>query len=86
MTKTKVLALAKKQNARVEIGMTSDGFEVYIALPGNLIWDNNYYSGTCVQILQDGETMADFWTSIYDYINHDVIHAPSGCKDTCCNN
>jgi hypothetical protein len=71
--KNKVMALAKKQNATVEI-LTIDGeLEVCVMLPDGRIWDNGHGGGVIVATREDGQSLADFWADIYADMDSKVI-------------
>lgn len=73
--KSKVIALAKKQNAKVEIldPYSNGEIEVCVMLPDGKIWDNGYGSGVIVSTLERGQSLADFWADIYSDIDSKVI-------------
>lgn len=75
MSKTKVLALAKKQNAKVEIlDPYGDGeIEVCVMLPDGKIWDNGHGGGVIVSTIEYGQSQADFWDDIYADMDSKVI-------------
>lgn len=75
-TKAQVKKLATKQGAECNIGYNSDG-DVFIevALPDGFIWDNGYGSGVLYQEKYEDETMSEFWSNAYDYIDAKVIKA-----------
>jgi hypothetical protein len=73
-TKAKVKALAAKQGAEFFEGR--DGYGDYYAeviLPDPYIWDNGSGTGCRVQTKEREETMAEFWESMFDYIDAPVI-------------
>jgi hypothetical protein len=75
MSKTKVISLAKKQGATVEIlDPYSDGnLEVCVMLPEGMIWDNGHGGGVIVSTREDGQSLADFWADIYADMDSKVI-------------
>lgn len=73
-TKARVRALAARQGAEFAEGR--DAFGDYFAevyLPEPYIWDNGYGTGCCVQTKERGESMAEFWEAMFDYIDAPVI-------------
>jgi len=75
--KNKVLALAKKQNAKVEIlDPCGDGqIEVCVMLPDGKIWDNGYDSGVIVSTREYQQSLTDFWEDIFLEMDSKVIAA-----------
>jgi hypothetical protein len=74
-TKKQVVSLAEKQGAEVTIDVVDGVLDVYVGLPNGFIWDNGYGSGSVSQEKYEGETMAEFWQQILDYIDYPVIRA-----------
>jgi hypothetical protein len=76
MTKQKVIKLAKAQGAKYYEDTNGFGqLEVEIVLPDGKVWDNGYNTGVCTET-KDGyatETSKEFWSAVYDYINHPVV-------------
>jgi len=75
MSKTKVLALAKKQNAKVEIldAYGNGEIEVCVMLPDGMIWDNGHGGGVIVSTRERGQSLAEFWDEIYTDMTYPVI-------------
>jgi hypothetical protein len=75
MSKSKVIALAKKQNAKVEIldPYGNGEIEVCVMLPEGKIWDNGYGSGVIVSTIEYGQSKSDFWDDIYSEMDSKVI-------------
>jgi hypothetical protein len=73
--KNKVMALAKKQNATVEIldPYSNGELEVCVMLPDGKIWDNGHGGGVIVATLEHGQSLADFWGDIYADMDSKVI-------------
>jgi hypothetical protein len=73
--KNKVLALAKKQGATVEIldPYSNGEIEVCVMLPEGKIWDNGYGGGVIVVTLELGQSITDFWADIYSEMDSKVI-------------
>jgi len=73
-TKARVKKLATQQGAEFCEG--KDAFGDYFAeviLPDPYIWDNGYGTGMCCQTKGEDETMAEFWQSMFYYIDAPVI-------------
>ena len=72
MTKAKVLALVKKQGAFIDIYGATSELRVDVWLPEQLMWSSGY--GACSQeFSKHEETKAEFWSELYDFINHEVV-------------
>jgi hypothetical protein len=75
-SKSKVKALAAKQGAGFYEGRDAYGdYFAEVVLPDPYIWQNGYGTGMCVQTKERKETMAEFWQSMFDYIDAPVIIA-----------
>lgn len=73
-SKAKVVALAKKQGATVEVIQTWDGTNrVEIYLPNGFIWKNGYGSGSFLAEQDPGEPMSSIWLQAWAYINVEVV-------------
>lgn len=73
-SKGQVKKLAAKQGADFEEGYDAYGdYFAEVFLPEPYIWDNGYGTGICIQTRERGETMAEFWQAMFDYINAPVI-------------
>jgi hypothetical protein len=70
MTKAKVISLLKKQGASYE-WETPSVFSAW--LPDNKIWDTGYGVGLVTQELNFDETWDDFWRSLYQVIDGEVV-------------
>jgi len=76
-TKAQVRKIAKQQGALFLEGHDSLGnYWATVELPDHLDWDNGYGTGACVQTKESDETMEDFWQSMLDYIDYQII--PNG--------
>lgn len=75
MTKSKVLALLKKQGAEVEIyGDPTDRLNVDICLPEGFIWDSRHGCGALSYELDVAyESASDFWKQIWSEINYPIV-------------
>jgi hypothetical protein len=77
MSKAKVISLAKKQGATVEIldPYSNGELEVCVMLPDGMIWDNRSDSGVIVITREYDQSLAEFWESILSEMNYPVIKA-----------
>lgn len=73
-TKAKVVALAKKQGATVNVSTNWDGSKlVEILLPAGFIWKNGYECGSFIAEQYGDEPMSSIWAQAYYYINAEVV-------------
>ena len=73
--KNKVLALAKKQGATVEIldPYSNGEIEVCVMLPDGKIWDNGYEGSLIVSTRDRSQSLTEFWEDIYSEMDAKVI-------------